>query len=151
MPRLENEERKMKLKALRVALIILEKNDEKVNFMSVLRKANEIGFPKYFRTPIAEGSVKVPQTLDFINLVEKIKKVKARIKKLKNALNKKTAIKIYNLKEKVANSTYIIAELLEQNRTQEILLTEKEKSLQYLRNERNALYQRLNGGVKDAD
>lgn len=143
--RLTKEEKAFKLKALRVALILLEKNVEKINIPFVLKKANEIGCPKYFETPIGIASLKSPKTDEFIAIVDKIEKKEEEIKKFKNSVNSHLSKKIYKLNKKVKDLTFVVAELLEQNRIQTQIINEKEKSLELLRNERESLLKRING------
>ena len=136
-------EKRYKLKALRVALILLERNGEKINPTIVLNKANKIGCPKYFKTSIARGSVHAPKTQEFRDIVDIIDQKKKEYKKrYKREKNNTTKI-IGNLKSKVENLTFTVAELLEENRNNIILLQEKENSLDLLRKERKILLNRI--------
>ena len=143
MPGLSQKEKKIKLKALRVALILLEKYGQRIDPQTVLKKANEIGCPKYFSKPISEATIKAPKTEEFKNIVNKIKNKKNTIAKFSKSKNTYLNSRLKNLKEKVENLTFITAQLLDENYNQDLLIKEQEQSLELLREEREFLLKKL--------
>ncbi|MCG3684522.1 hypothetical protein [Aliarcobacter butzleri] len=144
MGRLRNNERYIKLKTLRVAIILLRRESKEINFVTVREKANEIGFPKYFTTKISKGSLEKPSSEEYKDLKTTIEKCKNENKKIKNATKTSVLKKIKNLELKVDDLTFNIASLLERERELLELLESKEKTLIKMRMERDNYISRIN-------
>ena len=76
MSRPGKNEKKLKLKALRVAMILLRREFKVINYITVRNKANEIGYPKHFIKKISKGAVEQPSTQEYKDIKTKIKKYK---------------------------------------------------------------------------
>lgn len=143
MPRPIKNEKKLKLKALRVAIILLRRKCEITNYISVRKKANEIGYPKYFTTEISKGTVEKPTTKEYQDIKAKIKEYKNENKIVKKIATISSKKKIKNLEIKVNDLTFKIASLLENEREMKELLESREKTLEKMRLEINSHIARI--------
>lgn len=143
MARISIHEKNMKIKALRVAIILLKRESRIINFITVRMKANEIAYPKYFSSAISKGSVETSSDSEFKAIRKKIEKCKRENKASKKTIIINTKMKIKELEAKVDDLTFNIASLLENERELIELLASKEKALEKMRRERETYISRL--------
>ncbi len=146
MARDSQEQKELKIKALKEAIDILKDesspSNNQVTFDKVVSLANELYSDKLLRN-ISPTSLKNPTSEDFINIKKTIEDYRVEYKKIKTAAPKKSMQEVSKLKIQVKNLVEQIAKFHDEK----LLLTEqlnlKDRAIENLKNERDRLYDEI--------